>query len=270
MPRLRRDPRGDSRRDPSSLNAQTAEIDPAGAIPAGFSLAQGWEFTPTAISKAGPAPTTGTVTVAGGEASSGAATTGDPQFASADLGPAIPVTRDIVVDVKFKRTAGNTSNFVVFWADIGGGFDSARSVVVPGTTLNDGNYHVVRMTFTGQIGVRLDQLRIDPHMTSGATFAIDYVRVYTNGGLNWDMDIVSPARQGGGRAVGHRPHDILGRDHQCRLADLPAPRTRPSSRLPVGTVTIGAPGVAANVLSFPTANTTQATGYTLAADPGAP
>jgi fibronectin-binding autotransporter adhesin len=180
------------------------------------------------------------------------------------LSPAIPVDRDIVIELKVKRPAGNTNNVEIFWDDVGGGFAAVRSVIVPGATLNDGNYHVVRATFTGQIGVSLDRLRIDPHGTSGATFAIDYVRVYTNGGLDWDVNIASTGAQGGPGTWGTAfPTFWDG------TGNVAWPTTGTGNAavfgLNVDTVTLDAAGVAANVLSFPTANTTQATGYTLGA-----
>lgn len=248
----------------ASLHAQTTEIDPGGGIPSGFTLAQAWEWNTDGDAE-GWTGTNATVAVAAGEAA-GTSTTTDPQWASAALAPPIPVLRDAIIEVRVKRPAGNTNDLLVFWADVGGGFLGARSATIPGAGLSDGNYHVVRVTCNGQVGLRIDRVRVDPHTTNAATFAIDYVRVYTNTGLQWDTNF-TPGAQGG---TGDWGSTLTTFWDGAGNVTWPASGTTNAAIFPLaaGTVTIESAGVAANVLSFSAANTTQATGYTLAAAAG--
>ena len=159
----------------SYVHAQTptVEIDPLGAVPAGFTQVRAWEWNTLGDAEGWAATNATPANVTGGEVTATASTT-DPRWTSATLSPAVSVPQDVIVEFKVKRASGNTSDVQVYHADFGGGLDANRSATVSGATLNDGNYHVLRVTYRGMIGARIDQLRIDPLQTNSATFGFDY------------------------------------------------------------------------------------------------
>lgn len=180
------------------------EIDPAGAIPTAFALAQAWEWDTDGdleswIVNAGfnldaATPTGGSI--------KGTAATGDPNMTSPVT--TISTAYRVIVEFRIKKESSDASRIDLFWDDASGGIAASRSCSISGATFGaDDNFKVVRITFPhGKINSQLDKLRLDPiadPANVGKSTEIDYLRVYTESliPLEWDTDTLTAGAQGG-------------------------------------------------------------------------
>jgi hypothetical protein len=191
-------------------SAQTVEINPAGAIPAAYTLVPSgtWNWDTDANLESWAVgintafvldlgtPIGGIVT---GTSATGTGTAGDARFDSPTTTIATPYR--VIVEFRIKKPTLDTSRIDLFWDDSVGGFAAARTYTVqPATFAADGNFKVVRITFpAGRIATQLDQLRLDPTTLIDQAVEIDYLRVYTETlpALTWDPDTVTTGAQGG-------------------------------------------------------------------------
>jgi autotransporter-associated beta strand protein len=192
-----------------ALYSQTVEINPAGAIPAAFTLAQAWEWDSPGnleswTANAGLTLEDGTPTDDGGGNGSvkGTAATTDPTFTSPITTIATPYR--VIIEMRIKKESTDETRMDLFWDDLVGGFAAARVFAIPASTLDpDDSFKTVRITFPyGRISGQLDRLRFDPIADEagiGKTMALDYLRVYTEtrDSLEWDTDTFTPNAQGG-------------------------------------------------------------------------
>lgn len=195
-------------------NPVAVEIDPAGAIPAGFNLVREWDtaaqlgdlttanLSPTAAGA--PGVTIGPCTNnASADCLFGVSLNGDPQVNSPG-GLAIPLASDKELIVEIGIIGDNdfgTTTTELFWSDDTGGFAGARRVPFAAVP-DDDALHVIRTTWSnGSINGKLNQIRFDPATAVDIDCEIDYIRIYTNTPLPteffWDTDTGTSGDQGG-------------------------------------------------------------------------
>jgi autotransporter-associated beta strand protein len=258
-----------------ALYSQTVEINPAGAIPAAFNLAQGWEWNDAGVLESWTANTdltlevgTPTIDEVGPPANGsvkGTAAAIDPVFGSPITTIATPYR--VIIEMRVKKEASDTTRMDLFWDDAAGGIGTpGKSVSIPAATLApDDTFKIVRITFPfGRISGQLDQLRFDPISDAagvGKTVAIDYMRVYTEvpTPLSWDADTVTTDAQGG-TGTWDQLTSNLWWDGAANTT-WPASGVRAVFGGTAGTVTVAGGGVSANIAEF------QTTGYTVTGGP---
>lgn len=190
------------------LFSQTVEINPAGAIPAAYTLAQGWEWDTDgsleswvvganqAFVLESGTPIAGIVT---GTSALGTLGNADATFTSPIT--TIPTPYRVIVEIRIKKPSTDTSRIDLFWDDAAGSFGGPRVLAIQPEILGaDDTFKVVRVTFPyGKVATQLDRLRLDPAAIADQTVEIDYVRVYTEtrSSLEWDTDTFTPNAQGG-------------------------------------------------------------------------
>ncbi len=150
------------------LHSQTVEINPAGSIPAAFNLAQGWEWNDAGVPESWTASTdltlelgTPTIDEVGPPANGsvkGTAAGIDPVFGSPVTTIATPYR--VMIEMRVKKQASDTTRMDLFWDDAAGGFGAPRVFSILATTLvPDETFKIVRITFPhGRISGQLDQI----------------------------------------------------------------------------------------------------------------
>jgi hypothetical protein len=245
--------------------SQTVEINPAGAIPAAYSLAQGWEWNTDGALQSWTANTQFTLdagTPIGGSVT-GVSAGNDPTFTSPTFAVATPYR--VIVEFRVKKETSDTSRIDLLWTDTAGGFGGPRLYTVqPATLAADDTFKTVRISFpAGSMATTLSKLRFDPIADAagiGKTVALDYLRVYNEvvPVLNWDADTLTTGAQGG-----------TGTWDQATTANWwngTADTTWDGTSVATfagtaGTVTVAGGGVTANLTDF------QTTGYTVSGGP---
>jgi len=254
--------------------AQTVEVNPAGAIPAAFSLVPSgtWNWNTNANLEGWTAgannafvldPGTPVGGFVKGTSAAGAGNNGDASFTSPITTIATPYR--VIVEFRIKKEATDTSRIDLFWDDAVGGFGGPRLLAIPPASISaDGTYKTIRVTFPyGKIATQLDRLRIDPIAelaNVGKTAEIDYVHVYTENptSLSWDVGPAAGAQGGSGTW-----DELITANWWTGAANTtwPASGARASFGSPAGTVTVAGGGVNATIADF------QTTGYTFDGGP---
>lgn len=124
------------------------------------------------------------LTVTGG-ALTGTASGGDPYMGVTGLGleaGALPQ-----IELRMKLSAG-TQTDLYFATDVDGNWDEAKKFTFTPTA--DNQYHTYFLSTTGNAKWqgKVLGLRLDPTATSGATFAVDYMRIVSTNGAVWNFN----------------------------------------------------------------------------------
>jgi hypothetical protein len=162
--------------------AQTVEIDPAGPIPATHTevFSSNWDtngdtesWTTNGFTLEAGAPISGILT--------GVADNGDPQLNRSGL--SLPSSSDTIIEFRIKKESSDDSRIDLFWADDNPGISGARVVAINNPPyIADDDFHVVRITFSGQITGNLTEFRFDVTADApgiGKSVSVDYFRVYS-------------------------------------------------------------------------------------------
>lgn len=92
----------------------------------------------------------------------------------------------VILEIRLRRAATDTSNFQIYWIDNTGGFAEARSAFT-NTIPADGAFHTVRLTIKSFNNIPLNGalkgLRIDASQATGSMVEFDYIRLKTGSGV---------------------------------------------------------------------------------------
>jgi autotransporter-associated beta strand protein len=185
--------------------SQTIEINPSGAIPSAYTLAQAWNWDTDGNLESWAGNAGGFTLDAGtpiGGIITGTAASNDPNFTSPVT--TIPTPYRVIIEMRIKKDVTDTTRIDLFWDDLIGGFGGGRTLTIPSTTfVPNGEFKTVRISFPfNRISGQLDRLRLDLISDAagiGKVASIDYLRVYTEtlAPLEWDADAATPSAQGG-------------------------------------------------------------------------
>lgn len=186
-----------------NLFAQTVEIDPAGAIPGTHAqvFASEWNtdgdvesWTTNQFNLEPGTPLSGMIT--------GTASGTDPQLNRSGIN--LPTSADTIIEFSVRKEAADTTRMDLFWGDDNGGISGARVIPinVPPFVADDA-FHVIRISFSGQILGNINQFRFDTSsdaLGNGKTVSVDYFRVYSvlpPASLAWDPGVTGTGTAGG-------------------------------------------------------------------------
>ena len=245
----------------SVLYAQTVEINPAGAIPEAFSLAQAWDWDSVGILDGWTANSnltleSGSPTIDSGTNGSvkGQAAGIDPNFSSPSTTIATPYR--VIIEMRVKKQTSDTTRMDLFWDDALGGFGGGRTFTISAATFApDDSFKTVRITFPyGRISGQLDKLRFDPISDAagvGKSFSIDYLRVYTETrpALDWDSNVATAGAQGGSATWDSESSNVWW-DGVTNITWPSADTHAANFGGDAGTVTVAPVGVNASILNF--------------------
>jgi hypothetical protein len=161
--------------------APVLELDPPSPVNGSLVLDKEWDWDVNG-SLDGWATTNFTVTLPGGVSGSvvtGASTSGDAIFQSPLFTTGVPASGEMVIEIGVITDTGGATTGEFFWQDDNGNFAAARRVAIPALPA-DGQPHVIRIHFTGDIVGTLDRIRYDPSQATGIISKIDYVRIYVD------------------------------------------------------------------------------------------
>ncbi len=249
------------------IYGQTFEIDPTTPIPTTLTSAFQTEWntdgateswTADQITLDAGAPVSGILT--------GTITGNDPKLIR--TGTNIGTGDGTIIEFSLKKEAGDTSRIDLFWTDDSGGFSTTNSFRIPaGEIPSDGEFHTVRITFSGQLEGNLTAIRFDPAADApgnGTAVSVDYFRIFSEAPANppliWDPN------QTGGVSGGAGLWDTTSNFWWNGTAQTNWPATsngdnRARLNAPAGTITIQPAGITAAELDFTAAS------YTLAGGP---
>ncbi|MEX1049521.1 MAG: autotransporter-associated beta strand repeat-containing protein [Akkermansiaceae bacterium] len=241
---------------PLGALAQTVEIDPAGPIPGTHTevFSSDWNtdgdtesWTTNGFTLESGAPISGILT--------GVADNGDPQLIRTGL--SVASSSDTIIEFRIKKESSDDSRIDLFWADDNPGISGARLVAInnpPYIAADD--FHVVRITFSGQITGNLTGFRFDvtaDEPGTGKNVSVDYFRVYSASPPStfaWDPGMTGTGTSGGSGNWNTSSNFWWDGSSQTSWPSLSSGQNEASFAGTAGTVTIDPTGVTASALNF--------------------